>query len=1180
MRFLIKYTDILRYREKEKNFKIFEELKSEINNIYVLMDEQKYDLFESINLWRKEVNHSKRKLEAIGFPYHYVILQRDRMEEHISKNHIDYVLSFDNEILSTVLDEYVEFISLNQESKDLERNLKKIIEHNFSPIMEKDTAITDSPSKDKIWLKNYNKRAGKDLERFGKEKKSIFRHICDNNRDFLYEVAIDYYGVEITYDELIKNVDTNAKVLTWLGVEKNDVITICSPNVPSSIYFYFAAQEIGAVPSMMHVYSSPEEMKRYLTVEKSKIVIMIGMNQPKRNLQSILDDTSVKKVVVIPLNDSLDCSCMESMKTKLGIGFLGTKVGSRLLKNEGARFDMPSDERFITHKECICQSKNQEVIKSYTEISTIIHTGGTTGMGKSTLLTHENINRNDDAFEATIQDFERGDAIITIPPLFHILGLNNCIILILRAGGKVVLVSKYRKKELPKLIQKHHPAFLFGVPKIGRDILEVKEFAHTDLSSLKYYVLGGEEMSLKFLDKTMDFLKEHNARIKVSQSLGATEGSCSLTNTFEPNIIGSLGIPLINMDMKIVRDGENGTVSECTYGECGEICFSGPSIMQGYLNDEEENALTLRKHDDGKVWLHTGDLGYVNQEGVLFFVDRIKDMLKINGEQVYPSKIKKVIMQHQAVRDCAVVGTEDAGGHKRVAAIITLHNPLSDIEQIKQEIMTLCTNHLTRESIPYYIEVQEQLPETKLFKVDNCRIQKKLQQMKETSLVIGVDADGVLTDMWEFNRAKGEEFFRKQPVNECAYDICSMFGCDKHKEFLFGLKYFVDYSKNCPPRQDAVEVIQKLNSEGNELHEITARKFVTNANRTGRYSRSLFENWLKKHGMEFCSIQYCSEKFSPRDKFLACHKLKVDVMIEDKEEVALYLAEKGIQVLLFDAPYNKNVQHRNIRRVENWEEIYNILETYRQKKESFPPFEQFEGMDVRTLSKEERVLYLNSNRDILRETVVKRKDTKKELEKTKKRFHLLYQLGRLPLWFCFHPVLEGRENVPYQDGMLIVSNHLDNYDQFLIARAFNGKAFTGMAASTIKNTLRGKMFAWLGVTFVDRDSSKSRKMAQKDMEVKLLSDANCLIFPEGTRKNRYAEYKNVALLEFKYGAVAIAQRTGAPIIPIAIQYGKWFGKRTVVRIGEPMVVEYEEDLAEKNEALRDCVMGLMGITED
>lgn len=147
---------------------------------------------------------------------------------------------------------------------------------------------------------------------------------------------------------------------------------------------------------------------------------------------------------------------------------------------------------------------------------------------------------------------------------------------------------------------------------------------------------------------------------------------------------------------------------------------------------------------------------------------------------------------------------------------------------------------------------------------------------------------------------------------------------------------------------------------------------------------------------------------------------------------------------------------------------------------------------------------------------------------------------------------------------IISEPHLDNYDQFLIARALNGKVFTGMAASTIKNTLRGKMFAWLGVTFVDRDSSKSRKKVQKDMEVKLLSNANCLIFPEGTRKNRHAEYKNAALLDFKYGVVAIAQRTSAPIIPIAIQYGKWFGKRTVVRIGESMVVEYEEDLAEKN----------------
>lgn len=1123
MRFLIKYSDVLKYQHSNKEFEPFAELKSAVNNIFVLMDDKAY-ISDSISHWRKEIKNAEKSLKRIGFPYSCVILQRDALENIVSRNHIDYILSFDGKMQECFKDKYVELVDINQDAKALRNQITSIVEYNFSPIICGDISITDAPSKNKIWLKNYNRRAQRDLERFSEEHKSIFQHICDNNKDFLYQTAIEYYGVKITYMDLIKNVEINERVLSYLGVRKGDVVTVCTPNVPSAIYLYFAAQEIGAIPSMMHVYSSPEEMKYYLNTEKSRFVVMIGLNRVKKNLQSILNDTPVEKVIVIPLNDSLDCSCPEAIKTKLGLALLGTELGSRLFKNENAKFDMPLDDRFVTHRECIEKSRNTEINRAYNDISTIIHTGGTTGMGKSTLLTHDNINRNDDAFEATIQDFERGDAIIAIPPLFHVLGLNNCIILILRAGGKVILVSKYQKVALPRLIQKYKPAFLFGVPKIGRDILEVKEFENTDLSCLKYYVLGGEEMSQQFLEKTMDFLEAHNARIKVSQSLGATEGACSLTNTFEPNILGSLGIPLINMDMKIIKKNQNEEIVECRYGERGEICFSGPSIMKGYLNAPEENETVLREHDDGKIWFHTGDLGYVDKNGVLFFVNRIKDMLKINGEQVYPSNIKKIIMQHKAVKDCAVVGTEDSHNHKRVAAIIVLHNPMDDIEQIKREIMTVCAENLTRESIPSYIEVCDKLPETKLFKVDNIQICKSLQRMKKVPLVVGVDADDTLTDLLRLNKDYGEKF----------------------------------------------DFIQKLNSDGIELHEITTKKFVSNVKWKLQYRKRQFERWLNNYGIKFKTIQYCSERFSLRDKLLACHKLKVDIMIEDKVDVALYLAKEGIQVLLFDTPYNKDMYNENIRRVEDWKEVCEVLEHYRDKKLHTPLYEYSETVEIKTLAKEQKIDYLKSNRANLLKT-----DCKKSAKVMQKRFQLLYWLGRLPLWLMFRPSIVGRDNIPFQDGLLIVSNHLDNYDQFLIASALRGKPFTGLAASTIKQTLRGRIFSWLGVTFVDRESKESGRKAQKELALKLLNGMNCLIFPEGTRKNKYSQYKDIQLLNFKYGAVSIAQKTGAPILPIAIRYGKGFTERTMVRIGAPVIIKYEDDVVEKTEFLREKILALL-----
>lgn len=187
---------------------------------------------------------------------------------------------------------------------------------------------------------------------------------------------------------------------------------------------------------------------------------------------------------------------------------------------------------------------------------------------------------------------------------------------------------------------------------------------------------------------------------------------------------------------------------------------------------------------------------------------------------------------------------------------------------------------------------------------------------------IGVDADGVLTDMSAYICEYGEKYFKRKPNNLDGYSTAEIFGCSDKDEFRFGLRYFFTYCKKWPPRENCSEIISKLNDDGHQLYEITARKFVTMKNPLGWYSRKLFENWLKRHKMSFKEIFYCSESNSPRDKLIGCRKYKIDYMIDDKPEVALHLADNGIKVLLFDTRYNKDVAHDNIIRVDNWEDVY------------------------------------------------------------------------------------------------------------------------------------------------------------------------------------------------------------------------------------------------------------------
>lgn len=198
-------------------------------------------------------------------------------------------------------------------------------------------------------------------------------------------------------------------------------------------------------------------------------------------------------------------------------------------------------------------------------------------------------------------------------------------------------------------------------------------------------------------------------------------------------------------------------------------------------------------------------------------------------------------------------------------------------------------------------------------------------------MVIGVDADGVLTDLAKFQGEYGEKYLGRKPECCSAYSISEIFQCSKMREFLFGMKYFIKYCKTWTPREGTTEVIQRLKSDGHTLFEITARKFVTMKNPIGWYSRNMFEEWLSKNGISFANIFYCSEKNTPEEKYKVCKELSVDIMIDDRPEVILYLADKGVKVLMFDAPYNQNVVHKNVWRVYSWRDIYKIIEKCKEK---------------------------------------------------------------------------------------------------------------------------------------------------------------------------------------------------------------------------------------------------------
>lgn len=438
----------------------------------------------------------------------------------------------------------------------------------------------------------------------------------------------------------------------------------------------------------------------------------------------------------------------------------------------------------------------------------------------------------------------------------------------------------------------------------------------------------------------------------------------------------------------------------------------------------------------------------------------------------------------------------------------------------------------------------------------------------ERKLVIGVDADGVLTDMYNFNLRKGKMILAREPVNPNGYNIKEMFNAS-NLEILKCAKTLPEYFNDEKPREGTEEFIGRLNDDGEELHEITARMFVTNEGLIGKKARSAFENWLNKNNLKFKTIQYCSETYSPRDKYIACNKLNVDVMIEDKPEVANYLNEMGVKVLLVDAPYNQDVKGVNITRIYDWDQAYRELQIIKKEKNRRPISSEFSKIktDERIiLDKKEQIDYLEGYNRYLKNLKINHEN----LAKVEKKYKLIHKAMYGIAVLAFRPIIIGKENIPYQKGLIFASNHLNALDQFLITTATGNRHLTGLAASTIRDTARGKLFNEVGAVFVVRTDPISKSNSEDELGKRLVNDKDIIIFPEGTRKNKDKDGKGKEQLKFKYGTVNLAQATGGPIIPISIKYGLF----SIVRIGKPIVVKKTDKFLEKHEEFENTILNM------
>ena len=536
-------------------------------------------------------------------------------------------------------------------------------------------------------------------------RRTIYQIVRQTAREHPGLVAYEFMNKETSYAQFMHRIDRTARALMALGIEKGDRVTICMPNTPQALDTFYALNRIGAVSNMIHPLSAPAEIAFYLNFSKSKAILTLDQFYPKLNEIRDQLETPVK-IILAFIKDELPAP--------LNLLYPLTKDARKVPKlPKGGDYILWKD--FLRAGEKIKELPPEDVMLSR-EGASILYSGGTTGTTKGILLSSDNFNATAlQTIAASGCKTIVGKKMLSVMPVFHGFGLGIGIHTALVGGARCILVPRFSVESYAKLLLQKKPNFIPGVPTLFEALLRTDLLDNADLSFLDGMFSGGDSLSVELKKKVDEFLKLHKAKIQIREGYGTTEcvtASCLTPKDYARS--GSIGIPFADTYYKIVKPG---TEDEVEANIEGEICISGPSVMMCYIDNPEETAQTLRRHADGRIWCHTGDLGAMDADGFIYFRQRIKRMIITSGYNVYPSQLENIIDGHEKVLLSCVVGVKDKYKMQKVKAYVVLRPEYKPSDEIRDELMAYCRKHIAKYAMPCEIEFRDELPKTLVGKV-------------------------------------------------------------------------------------------------------------------------------------------------------------------------------------------------------------------------------------------------------------------------------------------------------------------------------------------------------------------------------------------------------------------------------------------------------------------------------
>jgi len=528
----------------------------------------------------------------------------------------------------------------------------------------------------------------------------MYRLVSDAARRFPDKAAYGFMGSIVTYRDMMGEIDALADALAAHGVSKGDNVLICLPNCPQAIWSVYATNKCGAISNMVYPLSSKNEIRRFIMDSRCKLAVVI--DHAASAFLEASEGTDLGTIVCTSLGDlsrligRIGVKCLDDPRPNIPVSSKLVSISDLMRPRGGISTTMP------------------EV--SGGDMALTLFSGGTSGKARKISLSNMNANASAIQAVAMIDNMEEGNCrTLVVMPVFHGFGLIGNMHMILISGGCCDMVPRFNPGMFAEMIGTVRPDIVMGVPTLYEHLLASDALKGMDLTFVKTVIVGGDTLTLGLRRRIERMFQDHGCDIVVRDGYGLTE--CVMLTCMTPkdgHRDGYIGIPCPDTFFKIVRTG---TEEEMPPGEVGQICISGPTVMQANQMDDVETSGILRMHSDGMTWLHTGDLGIMSGDGYIAYRGRIDRMVITSGHNVYPNQIEEILNSHPAIDSSCVIGVPDDIRTYVVRAFVILKKNMERTDALIGEIWGYCQDNLPRYSVPKDISVVESMPRTRIGKI-------------------------------------------------------------------------------------------------------------------------------------------------------------------------------------------------------------------------------------------------------------------------------------------------------------------------------------------------------------------------------------------------------------------------------------------------------------------------------